>query len=153
MNLIISVIIHVIQKMGRGSPKAGIPPLVPKRLDACMLKCIVSMATRSEFYVLLGPIYCNSNGKRNESVFPEQCMIDKNAYTQRKVNQSKKVSPDKLERPLWFTPNVFLLTGSLFHCLRLLSGSREYVHLFNTLSYFLIKTNGSSMKETGVNKP
>lgn len=153
MKLIISIIIHIIQKMSRCSPKTGIPPLIPKRLDTCMLKGIVGMATGGELNKLLGPIKNNRYCYHEKTIPPIQRAFNKYGDHGTQNHQRKKMPPDKLQHPLWFIPNIFLFPSYLFHCLRLLSDSLEYGHLLNTLSCFLIKTNGSSMKETGVNKP
>jgi hypothetical protein len=108
MILTIPIAIHIIQKVGRCSAKAGIPPLITERLNSKPFKRVVktATATRREFNKLLGPINHNRNGKTNKSIFPEQSVKYKKVYTQEKINQSEEMAPHELRRFLCFYPNV-----------------------------------------------
>lgn len=99
MRLIISVMIHITQKMGRRSPKAGIPPLVPKRLDACMLECVASMIARGKLDISLNPIKECSYSYHEKHISPIQRAFNKCGDQGATNQQRKKVPPDKPECP------------------------------------------------------
>jgi hypothetical protein len=108
MRLIIPVAIHIVQKVGGRSPKAGIPPLVTERLNSKPFKGVIktTTATWRELNELLDPIKENRCRYHEEAVFPIQRPFNKRRQTYAHHRQRKKVTPYKFQRLLGFTPNV-----------------------------------------------
>jgi hypothetical protein len=92
-----SAVIHIIQKMGRCSPKAGIPPLIPKRLDAGMPGCVVGVVARGKLDISLNPIKDNRYCHHEKGVFPMQRAFNKCGDQGTGNQQRKKMPPDKPE--------------------------------------------------------
>lgn len=91
--------ITIVHQICWRSRNRGIPTLsnmkwginIIRRINAARMRTFV----RGQLNKLLSPIYCNSNGKRNKRIFPEQRIKYENIYAQRKISQSKEVAPEK----------------------------------------------------------
>jgi hypothetical protein len=99
MRLITSAVIHIIQKMGRCSPNAGIPPLIPKRLDAAMPGCVVGMVVRGKLDISLNPIKECNDCYHEKYISPIQRTLHKGGNQGTANQQRKKMPPDKLKSP------------------------------------------------------
>lgn len=88
--------------------KLWIPPVsfMKRRTD---IKWIINTGEHSgistQLYKLFRPINAYSNGERNNGIFPNQGMKDKDFNTQRNIDQRKEMPPGKLQYLFSFTPD------------------------------------------------
>jgi hypothetical protein len=133
----------------RGSRNIRVPPLFMKRLAKGVV--ITSVITgRVRFHELLSPIENNSPKQKAASVLPLDRACKHCLHNKVRDEETKEMPSNKLDDSFGLRANVFLFIAFLFHYLRLLFGIFEHGHLINTLSCFLMETNISPIRETGV---
>ncbi len=148
MSLIVpNVRSHIPDMVRRRSRNIRVSPLFMKWLEIVTPPLVIGGVG---FYELLGPIKKNRPKQKTASVFPldrscEDCLSNKV-----RNEKGKKMPSYKLDDFFRFRANILFFIAFLPHCLRLLFGIFEYSRLINTLSYFLIKTNRSLIREIGV---
>jgi hypothetical protein len=106
MKLLISVIIHIAQKVRSRPPKRRVPPLISNGLDTLIFGMMRMAPTRRELNELLNPIKKNRSCQHKKCILPIQRTFNKYRKKNTQNTKRKEMPPDELQRFLRLIPSI-----------------------------------------------